>query len=101
MGISHPKYNEQTMDMDFALLKLEKKIDFSANSHIRPICLPDNVNELYTNAESIVTGWGTTSSGGSASSTLQEVMVKVILVDLWCLPRVMVSQLDRIMSKSE
>jgi len=76
--ISHPKYNDQTMDMDFALLKLEKKIDFSANSHIRPICLPDNVNELYTNAESIVTGWGTTSSGGSASSTLQEVMVKVI-----------------------
>jgi len=76
--ISHPKYNDQTMDMDFALLKLEKKIDFSANSHIRPICLPDNVNELYTNAEAIVTGWGTTSSGGSASSTLQEVMVKVI-----------------------
>jgi len=75
--ISHPNYNGNTYDMDFALLKLKKKIDFSANSHIRPICLPDNVNELYTNAEAIVTGWGTTSSGGSLSSTLQEVMVKV------------------------
>merc|ERR1711962_1579043 len=75
--ISHPNYNGNTYDMDFALLKLKKKIDFSANSHIRPICLPDNVNELYTNAEAIVTGWGTTSSGGSLSSTLQKVMVKV------------------------
>ena len=37
--ISHPNYNGNTYDMDFALLKLKNKIDFSANSHIRPVSI--------------------------------------------------------------
>merc|ERR1719481_1586008 len=76
--IDHPDYHHGTTDIDFSLLKMKRTVDFSKYPHIRPICLPTNPNEDYTGFTATVTGWGTTSSGGSSSKKLREVDVKVI-----------------------
>ena len=75
---NHPSYNSGTTNNDFAMLKLKQAVDFCAYPHIRPICLPTGTSEDYAGVEAIVTGWGTTSSGGSVSNSLQEVTVNVL-----------------------
>merc|ERR1719312_1600491 len=80
-AINHPDYDSRTTNYDFSLLKLDQTIDFSEHPHIRPICLPGSDDETYDNFKAIVTGWGTTSSGGSLSSKLREVMVDVMSND--------------------
>ena len=74
----HPDYNYRTTNYDFALLKMAKGVDFARYSHIRPACLPTDDGNDFNNYAATVTGWGTTSSGGSASIKLREVEVKVL-----------------------
>jgi len=74
----HPDYNSNTVDQDFALLRMANPIDWASNPNIRPACLPEYTAGDYDQWMSTVTGWGTTSSGGSTSSTLLEVDVQVI-----------------------
>jgi secreted trypsin-like serine protease len=76
--IMHAGYDSGTVDQDFALLKMASKIDWASNPNIRPACLPDAAAGDYDQWMSTVTGWGTTSSGGSVSNVLLEVDVKVI-----------------------
>merc|ERR1712013_723514 len=76
--INHPDYHHQTTDIDFSLLKMKKTIGFSKYSHIRPICLPADASQDYTDFTATVSGWGTLSSGGSSSKKLREVDVKVL-----------------------
>merc|ERR1719351_417846 len=76
--IMHGDYDSNTVDQDFALLKMARKLDWSANENIRPACLPSAGAGDYDQWMSTVTGWGTTSSGGSTSNVLPEVDVKVI-----------------------
>merc|ERR1712223_1872997 len=76
--IMHPDYNSNTVDQDFALLRMANKIDWASNPNIRPACLPEYTAGDYDQWMSTVTGWGTTSSGGSTSNVLLEVDVKVI-----------------------
>ena len=76
--IDHPKYDSSTVNYDFSLLKLGTKLDFSLYPHIRPICLPLDLSEDYDGFLATVSGWGTTSSGGSLSNYLQEANVNVM-----------------------
>ena len=73
---SHPRYNNDNADYDFAILFLNSPLTFS--STIAPVCLPASTQSLYTGQVATVTGWGLTSSDGSPASTLQEVDVTVI-----------------------
>merc|ERR1711974_90443 len=66
--IMHAGYDSGTVDQDFALLKMASKIDWASNPNIRPACLPDAAAGDYDQWMSTVTGWGTTSSGGSVSN---------------------------------
>jgi len=77
--INHHQYDKTVnINYDFSLLKLTSKIDFSSNSHIRPICLPPyQSTKDYDNYIATVTGWGAIN-GTDKSDTLQEVNVKVI-----------------------
>ena len=75
---SHPSFSWSTLDNDFSLLKLEDAVDFCSHPHIRPVCLPTDTSNNFAGDDAIVTGWGTTSSGGSVSSTMLEVTVKVL-----------------------
>ena len=36
----------------------KKNIDFMKHPHIRPVCLPENVDEDYAGWKTILTGWG-------------------------------------------
>ena len=73
---THPKYNNENADYDFAILFLSSPLTFS--STIAAVCLPASTQSLYTGQVATVTGWGLTSSDGSLASTLQEAEVTII-----------------------
>ena len=76
--VDHPSYDHGTTNYDFSLLKMKNPIDFSAYPHIRPICLPANDDSDFNDFVATVTGWGTTSLGGSTSNKLLEVNLDVL-----------------------
>ena len=76
--MDHEKYNQFSLKNDFSMLKLSSNIDFASYPNIRPACLPTNDDNDFAGETATVTGWGTTSSGGSTSNTLNEVDVTVI-----------------------
>jgi len=78
--VDHPNYNSRTLNNDFSLLELSEAVDLeSVAPAIRPVCLPSASNpSQYENVPSIVSGWGTTSSGGSQPNALREVTVKTM-----------------------
>ncbi|XP_045213747.2 trypsin alpha-3-like [Mercenaria mercenaria] len=63
-------YNTRTMSNDIAIIEFPSGTTVNG-TFAAPICLP--TQEHYHNEDSLVSGWGTTSSGGSSSSTLQYV----------------------------
>jgi len=77
--IKHPDYHSFYVHHDIALLKLSTDVDFTNDdlSHIRPICLPDNVSQDYTGWDAIVAGWGYTDLENIAS-ILQEINGTVV-----------------------
>jgi secreted trypsin-like serine protease len=76
--VQHASYNGATTDYDFALMKLKNKIVWADNPHIRPACLPQDDSTDFSGMTAIVSGWGTTSSGGSLSQQLLFTEVDVI-----------------------
>jgi len=76
----HPKFRKGALyNYDFAILKLERPIDFSAYDWIRPACLPDREDNYYENLTAKVSGWGWTNPDfSSQSQRLQEVGVKIM-----------------------
>ena len=68
--ISHPDYNSNGNNNDFAIVRLSQDVTFS--NTVMPACLPDSTKN-YDNVAATVTGWGTLSSGGSQPSVLYEV----------------------------
>ena len=75
---NHPSFSGSTLNNDFSMLKLKNAVDFCSHPHIRPVCLPTDTSNTFAGDDAIVTGWGTTSSGGWLSSSLLEVTVKVL-----------------------
>ncbi|XP_069823984.1 ovochymase-2 [Dendropsophus ebraccatus] len=53
--IPHPQYDPSSRDFDVALIQLE--MPFEYNSHVKPICLPDEDSKLETDDLCVVTGW--------------------------------------------
>lgn len=82
--IVHPSYSPITYDNDIALIKLSSPITFPSNNKIAPICFPTAGN-LYANVQAIVTGWGTTSSGGTQPNQLYEVTIPTLSNTQCCL----------------
>uniref|UniRef100_A0A3P9HSD0 Peptidase S1 domain-containing protein n=1 Tax=Oryzias latipes TaxID=8090 RepID=A0A3P9HSD0_ORYLA len=74
--IVHPNYNSPPKDNDVALLKLTSPVTF--NDYISPVCLAAQGSDFPSGTTAWVTGFGTLSSGGSTSSTLQEVSVPIV-----------------------
>ncbi|XP_068103319.1 serine protease 33-like [Hyperolius riggenbachi] len=63
---------------DIALAQLSSPVNYT--DYIMPICLPSSSVTFPSGLDCWVTGWGTTSSGGSlpVNGTLQEVMTPLI-----------------------
>jgi len=76
----HPSYKSpRPMSNDVALLRLSSPLTY--NDHIRPVCLPSNIDDLLVTGKNVfVTGWGATSQGGSVSKGLRQVIVPTVSV---------------------
>lgn len=72
--IIHEKYSTFNNDYDVALLVL--KTPFKLSDKVQPVKLDRTLAAKGT--EVIVTGWGTTTEGGSIADHLQEVTVEVV-----------------------
>jgi len=73
---NHPNYNDRTVDYDYAILTLCESVSFTTD--ISPACLPSSSSNNYDNRESVVSGWGTLSTGGSTPNVLHEVTVNTM-----------------------
>jgi len=58
-------------DNDFAIIKLAAPVTFS--DRVKPICLPSLLINYNKNRVATVSGWGTTSFGGSQPAILKKV----------------------------
>jgi len=78
--IQHPDYDKDTTKNDITILKFDEDLlaaTGGACSSPAPACLPaSDANDEGVTAD--ISGWGTTSSGGSVSSTLQTAVVDTI-----------------------
>merc|ERR1719244_1008275 len=72
----HPDYNSATTNYDFSILTLCNPVTYSTS--VRPACLPSSASTNYDNVEAVVSGWGTTSSGGSQPDVLMEATVNTM-----------------------
>ncbi|OCT93742.1 transmembrane protease serine 2 [Xenopus laevis] len=75
-ALVHPNYASSTQNYDVALLKLTSALVFTNN--LRPVCLP-NVGMSWAEGQPCwISGWGTTSDGGSISYSLMAASVPLI-----------------------
>merc|ERR550519_2058959 len=77
--IMHEDYDSWNINNDICLLELESSI--TMGSHVATIALPSSNEEYSEGTMCTVTGWGTTSEGGSLANTLQKVEVPVVSDD--------------------
>merc|ERR1711962_1258223 len=77
------QYNNPTqLNNDFVILKLSNPLEL--NDDVKPACLPSSSDYLgvsSTEERCFTSGWGTLSSGGSSTDTLQYVRVPAITND--------------------
>jgi len=71
---AHADYDGWTFANDIAVLLIESPFDVNAN--VAPIALP--TKEQQTTGTIVVSGWGTTSSGGSLPDNLKYVEIPVV-----------------------
>ncbi|XP_016100908.1 suppressor of tumorigenicity 14 protein homolog [Sinocyclocheilus grahami] len=74
--ITHPNYDDYSLDNDIALIQLSSAVNFS--DYIRPVCLSTANSTFDAGTESWVTGWGRLQPGGQFPKILQEVMIPVV-----------------------
>jgi len=75
--IIHPSYNSATENNDIALIQLRSPV--TLNEYVSTIRVANNSDAaLYSSGSITVTGWGTTSSGGDVSNTLQKVNIPIV-----------------------
>merc|ERR1711890_104960 len=73
----HPQYNQNgQIENDIAVLKLASPALMDVYPHIKPACLPVQ-GAIYNEQLAVVSGWGSTSSGGSLTASLMEVIIKI------------------------
>merc|ERR1719228_1025199 len=80
----HADYNSDTTDYDYSVLTLCSPLEYSEK--VQPVCLPttDDDGSQYEDLAHVVSGWGTTSSGGSISNVLLETSVTTMSNDKCC-----------------
>lgn len=78
--IKHSMYSSTTNENDIALVQLgscSKTVEY--NKAIQPVCLPASTDDLKdkTGTKVIITGWGTTESGGEQPGILQSAVTQI------------------------
>jgi len=75
-AIVNPKYDAGRITHDVTLVKFTE--DVKIDDNIIPICLPEKGEQIKGGDNVVTIGWGTTSSGGEESRTLNQVVVPVV-----------------------
>lgn len=77
--VLHPSFRQGALfNYDYAIVKLNRNIDFKRYDWIRPVCLPTG-SSSYTSLNATVSGWGVIDPKTKQQSTsLQSVMVDII-----------------------
>ena len=77
----HPQFGlRATFDHDFALLKLDHRIEFHLNDFIRPVCLPFyDQHDALEGQIGVISGWGVVNPNDPTKQAdiLQKVDVKI------------------------
>ena len=78
--LNHPKFRSGAyFNYDFAIIKLERPIDFQQYDWLRPACLPNTEQNFLDDQTARVTGWGWTDAEiSSQSKVLQSVDVDIM-----------------------
>ena len=78
--LNHPKFRRGAyFNYDFAIIKLERPIDFQQYDWLRPACLPNTEQNFLDDQTARVTGWGWTDAEiSSQSKVLQSVDVDIM-----------------------
>jgi trypsin len=78
---SHPNYDSGSTNNDYAIVRLTTAVELGGRAV--PACLPDTsfAGSFLDDKTMTVSGWGTTSSGGSQSTVLLSVDVPGISND--------------------
>jgi hypothetical protein len=77
--ILHPQFRQGALfNYDYAIIKLNRPIDFQRYDWIRPVCLPQGSRD-YVNSTGTVSGWGVTDPDTKRQSTvLQSIEVDIM-----------------------
>ncbi|KAH8301642.1 hypothetical protein KR059_007330, partial [Drosophila kikkawai] len=76
-GIVHPSFDSKTMDNDIAILRLGRRVEYTAN--IKPICIVTDKSWRNTIDQIpilTITGWGLTKANGNTSRILQTLEIR-------------------------
>lgn len=65
--VRHPSYNAALKQNDIALIQLDRPVEFS--DRVRPACIRTQLEDVSTETDLIVIGWGSTSY-----SSMQDMM---------------------------
>ncbi|XP_046922295.1 ovochymase-1 [Lynx rufus] len=74
--VVHEDFDSWSFDSDIALIQLSSPLAF--NSVVRPVCLPESREPLFSSEICAVTGWGSISEGGGLARRLQQIQVLVL-----------------------
>ncbi|NWW81008.1 OVCH2 protein, partial [Climacteris rufus] len=78
--ITHPSFNETTMDSDIALLQLAEPLEF--NPSVLPVCLPAKEEVLQPLRMCVVTGWGAPEADREKGEQLQQLEIPILALDI-------------------
>ncbi|GAB0093284.1 hypothetical protein DMENIID0001_083660 [Sergentomyia squamirostris] len=74
--INHPEYNRATVNNDFALIRLNKPMNFSET--MQPVHLSELWEPIALNSKCTVSGWGETRDSTESNASLRSVKVYVL-----------------------
>uniref|UniRef100_A0A8C0PX82 Ovochymase 1 n=2 Tax=Canis lupus familiaris TaxID=9615 RepID=A0A8C0PX82_CANLF len=72
----HEDFDRQSCASDIALIQLSSPRGF--NSAVRPVCLPQSMELLFSSEICAVTGWGSISEDGGLARYLQQIQVPIL-----------------------
>jgi len=76
--VMHPSYNPNQITNDIALMKLSTPVTFeTVNNRLVPVCVP-TVSNNAQGLTGYATGWGSTYSGGSVTTNLNQVALPIL-----------------------
>lgn len=75
--VTHPSYSSSTINNDIAILRLASALTLG-QTQARAIPLPSQGSDPSAGQQALVSGWGTTSEGGSLSASLRSVTVPIV-----------------------